>query len=114
VRKLDANNPDNWKVINQQELLMIEAKAKAPPDKGVQAIKEHLQISTSGNIFKDTTAGHSGQRRSNKLTKGAEPNFQIMKDPCLSVVFISKSQPFRTPGGYSMKNNFLSTKYSAS
>lgn len=91
---------------------MIEAKA--PPNKGVQAVKEHLQINTSGNIFKDPTAGHSGQRRSNKLTKGAEPNFQLMKDACLSVVFISKSQPFRTPGGYSMKNNFPSTKYSPS
>jgi hypothetical protein len=114
VRKLDANNPENWKVINQQELLMIEAKAKAPPDKSMQAVKENLQINTSGNIFKDATAGHSGQRRPNKLTKVAEPNFQQMKDPCLSVNFISESQLFRTPGGYSMKDNFPSTKFSPS
>jgi hypothetical protein len=114
VRKLEANNPDNWKVINQQELLMLEAKAKALPDKSVRAVKENLQFNTSGNKFKDTTAGHSDQRRSNKLTKITYPNFQQMKDPCLSLNFISESQLFRTPGGYSMKHNFPSTKFSPS
>lgn len=39
VRKLDANNPNNWKAINQQERRMIEARPKAPPDKGQRALK---------------------------------------------------------------------------